>query len=96
MHRILASVLAVGVVVAGLAAVPATALTSAAPTADPSARDPLTLAQQRLDATRAEATDISGKISAAQSEQARLANEIADAERRIPSCGPRRSLCATR
>jgi murein DD-endopeptidase MepM/ murein hydrolase activator NlpD len=57
----------------------------AAHAAEDPARDPLTLAQQRLDETRAEATDISGKISAAQSEEARLEAAIADAERKIPA-----------
>jgi murein DD-endopeptidase MepM/ murein hydrolase activator NlpD len=55
--------------------------TSAA--ADP-ARDPLSLAQARLDAARAEATEISGRISGAQTQQAKLEAEIADAEARIP------------
>jgi murein DD-endopeptidase MepM/ murein hydrolase activator NlpD len=52
--------------------------------ADEPARDPLALAQQRLDAARAQATELSGKISAAQTDQARLTAEIADAEQRIP------------
>jgi murein DD-endopeptidase MepM/ murein hydrolase activator NlpD len=52
---------------------------------NPNARDPVTLAQQRLDAVRAEATDISGRISAAQTEQAKLEAEIADAEAKIPA-----------
>jgi murein DD-endopeptidase MepM/ murein hydrolase activator NlpD len=56
----------------------------AANAADEPARDPLTLAQQRLDAARAEATDISARISAAQTQQAKLEAEIADAEARIP------------
>lgn len=53
--------------------------------ANPNARDPVTLAQQRLDAARAEATDISGRISTAQTEQAKLEAEIADAEAKIPA-----------
>jgi murein DD-endopeptidase MepM/ murein hydrolase activator NlpD len=48
-------------------------------------RDPLTLARQRLEATRAEATQISGRISAAQTQQAKLGVEIADAEQKIPA-----------
>ena len=51
----------------------------------PSGRDPVALAQQRLDEARAQATDISGKISAAQTEQAKLEAEIADAEAKIPA-----------
>jgi murein DD-endopeptidase MepM/ murein hydrolase activator NlpD len=59
-------------------------LPTAAHAADEPARDPLTLAQQRLDAARTEATALSAKISAAQTEQAKLEAEIADAEARIP------------
>jgi len=59
-------------------------LPAAAHAGDEPARDPLTLAQQRLDAARAQATALSAKISAAQTEQARLEAEIADAEARIP------------
>jgi murein DD-endopeptidase MepM/ murein hydrolase activator NlpD len=51
----------------------------------PSGRDPVTLAQQRLDEARAQATEISGRISAAQTEQAKLEAEIADAEAKIPA-----------
>src|SRR5690349_23784701 len=51
----------------------------------PSGRDPVTLAQQRLDDARAQATDISAKISAAQTAQATLEAEIADAEAKIPA-----------
>jgi murein DD-endopeptidase MepM/ murein hydrolase activator NlpD len=47
-------------------------------------RDPVTLAQQRLDEARAQATDIAGRISAAQTQQATLEAEIADAEAKIP------------
>ena len=53
---------------------------------DPGGRDPVALAQQRLDeASATQATDISGKISAAQTEQAKLEAEIADAEAKIPA-----------
>lgn len=48
-------------------------------------RDPVALAQQRLDEVRAQATDISGRISAARTEQAKLEAEIADAEVKIPA-----------
>lgn len=48
-------------------------------------RDPVALAQQRLDEARAQATDIAGRISAAQTEQAKLEAEIADAEAKIPA-----------
>ena len=44
----------------------------------------MTLAQQRLDVVRTEATDLSAKISDAQTQQAKLEAEIADAEARIP------------
>jgi murein DD-endopeptidase MepM/ murein hydrolase activator NlpD len=53
--------------------------------ADAVGRDPVTLAQQRLDSARAEATDISARISAAQTQQAKLEADIADAETRIPA-----------
>ena len=56
----------------------------AARAADDPARDPLSLAQQRLDAARTEATAISGRISEAETQQAKLESEIADAEARIP------------
>ncbi len=52
---------------------------------EPSGRDPVALAQQRLDAIREQATDISGRISAAQTQQAKLEAEIADAEAKIPA-----------
>ncbi len=61
-----------------------TLLPTVAHTADDPARDPLTLAQQRLDATRTEAAVLQAKISAAQTEQAKLEAEIADAEAQIP------------
>ena len=68
-----------------LAALGALALfpTAARATDDP-ARDPLTLAQQRLDVARTEATALSARISDAQTAQAKLEAEIADAEVRIP------------
>ena len=47
-------------------------------------RDPLSLAEQRLDEARTQATEIAGRISAAQAEQAKLETEIADAEAKIP------------
>jgi murein DD-endopeptidase MepM/ murein hydrolase activator NlpD len=53
--------------------------------ADPAGRDPVALAQQRLDEIRTQATDISGRISAAQTQQAKLEAEIADAEAKIPA-----------
>ncbi len=53
--------------------------------ADPAGRDPVALAQQRLDEVRTQATDISGRISAAQTQQAKLEAEIADAEAKIPA-----------
>ena len=53
--------------------------------ADPAGRDPVALAQQRLDEVRTEATDISGRISDAQTQQAKLEAEIADAEAKIPA-----------
>jgi murein DD-endopeptidase MepM/ murein hydrolase activator NlpD len=52
--------------------------------ADDTGRDPVSLAQQRLDTTREQATDIAGRISAAQTQQAQLEAEIADAEAKIP------------
>src|SRR6478735_10798038 len=50
-----------------------------------SGRDPVALAQQRLDEARGEATDIAGRISTAQTQQAKLEAEIADAEAKIPA-----------
>jgi murein DD-endopeptidase MepM/ murein hydrolase activator NlpD len=49
-----------------------------------SGRDPVTLAQQRLDDARAQATDISARVSAAQTRKAQLEAQIAEAEARIP------------
>ncbi len=57
---------------------------TAADAVDEPARDPLSLAQQRLDAARAQATEISAQISAAQTQQAKLEAEIAETEARIP------------
>jgi murein DD-endopeptidase MepM/ murein hydrolase activator NlpD len=54
------------------------------PNTAPTGRDPVTLAQQRLDDARAQATDISAKVSAAQTKKAQLEAEIADAEAKIP------------
>ncbi len=45
----------------------------------------MALAQQRLDEARAQATDIAGRISTAQTQQAKLEAEIADAEAKIPA-----------
>jgi murein DD-endopeptidase MepM/ murein hydrolase activator NlpD len=53
-------------------------------TTTPTGRDPVTLAQQRLDEARGQATEISGRVSAAQTQQAKLEAEIADAEAKIP------------
>jgi murein DD-endopeptidase MepM/ murein hydrolase activator NlpD len=78
----LLSVLLIGAF--ALAAAPARAA-DRADGSTPSSRDPLTLAQQRLDETRAQATDISARISAAQTQQAGLEAEIADAETKIPA-----------
>lgn len=58
---------------------------SAAPAADASGRDPVALARQRLDEARAQATDIAGRVSAAETQQAQLEAEIADAEAKIPA-----------
>ena len=44
----------------------------------------MSLAQQRLDEARTQATEISGRISAAQTQQAQLEAEIAEAEAKIP------------
>jgi murein DD-endopeptidase MepM/ murein hydrolase activator NlpD len=74
-RRIAALLIALGV----LALSPAAAHAAGEP-----AHDPLTLAQQRLDATRTEATEISGRIAAAQTQQAKLQDEITAAEARIP------------
>ncbi len=80
---------AAGLVLAGPAAHAAddsTTPTSTTPTGStPSGRDPVALAQQRLDDARAEATDIAGRISAAQTQQAELEAQIADAEAKIPA-----------
>jgi murein DD-endopeptidase MepM/ murein hydrolase activator NlpD len=52
--------------------------------ADEPARDPLTLARQRLDAAQAEAIEISGRIAATETQEATLRTHIADTEARIP------------
>jgi murein DD-endopeptidase MepM/ murein hydrolase activator NlpD len=49
------------------------------------ARDALALARQRLDDARTQATAVAEKLNAAQSEQARLQQQIEDAQRRIPA-----------
>ena len=91
---------AAGLVLAGPAAHAAddsstpTSTTSAGST--PSGRDPVALAQQRLDDARAEATDIAGRISAAQTQQAGLEAQIADAEAKIPALRPGRRSCGPR
>jgi peptidoglycan LD-endopeptidase LytH len=53
--------------------------------ADEPGRDPVALAQQRLDQTRAQATEITRRLSEAQTQQAKLQVEIADAEAKIPA-----------
>ena len=60
----------------------------AAHAADDSGRDPLTLAKQRLDAAKAEATDISGRISAVETQEAKLEAEIARPRRTSRCCAP--------
>ena len=52
--------------------------------ADNAGRDPVSLAQQRLDEARSQATEIAGRLSDAQTQQAKLQAEIADAEAKIP------------
>jgi murein DD-endopeptidase MepM/ murein hydrolase activator NlpD len=52
--------------------------------AQQTARDALSLARQRLDDARTQATAIAEKLNEAQSEQARLQQQITDAKRRIP------------
>jgi murein DD-endopeptidase MepM/ murein hydrolase activator NlpD len=61
-----------------------TAHAAEAPQKDPT-RDPLTVAQQRLDEIRGQATDIAARISAAETQQATLTAEIAEAEAKIPA-----------
>jgi murein DD-endopeptidase MepM/ murein hydrolase activator NlpD len=48
-------------------------------------RDPVPLAQQRLDEAKAQATDIAAKVSDAETRQAQLESEIADAQAKIPA-----------
>src|ERR1700709_1179921 len=64
-------------------------LPPAARAADGTARDPVTLAQQRLDDARTEATALSARISDAQTAQATLDAVVADAEAQIPELRPR-------
>jgi murein DD-endopeptidase MepM/ murein hydrolase activator NlpD len=71
-------------------------LPTAAHAADGTARDPVTLAQERLDSARTEATALSARISDAQTAQAKLEAEIADAEARIPEMRARASELKTR
>ena len=47
--------------------------------------DPMSLARQRLDAARAQATEIAERVSTAQTRKAELEAEIADAEAKIPA-----------
>jgi murein DD-endopeptidase MepM/ murein hydrolase activator NlpD len=67
----------------------ATAMTAFAPSRvvadDTVKRDPLALAQDRLDAARAQATEVAEKISATQTDQAQLEAEIAQAEQEVPA-----------
>lgn len=74
----------------------ATALGTVAPSQviadDQQKRDALSLARDRLEAARTQATELSDKISAAQSEQAKLEAEIADAERTVPALRARADL----
>ena len=78
-HRILVALL--GSVVLIFAVAPAHAEEAPGPE---SKKDALTLARERLDTARAQATELADKISAAQAEQARLGDEIAAAERDVP------------
>jgi peptidoglycan hydrolase CwlO-like protein len=67
----------------------ATAMTAFAPSPvmadDTVKRDPLALAQARLDEARTQATEVSGKISATQTEAAQLEAEIAQAAQEVPA-----------
>ena len=82
-HRLIALVALVA-----LAAL-ATATTALAPSRamadDTVKRDPLQLAQDRLDEARTQATDVAGKISATQTEEAQLEGEIEQAEQEVPA-----------
>src|SRR5436190_19280761 len=51
---------------------------------DTKARDPMTIAQEKLDAARGAATDAATKLAAAETARAQVANDIADLEREIP------------
>ena len=67
----------------------ATAMTAFAPgrvmaADDDVKKDPLTVAQDRLEAAHVEATELAERIAAAQTEQARLEGEIAKAEAEVP------------
>jgi murein DD-endopeptidase MepM/ murein hydrolase activator NlpD len=65
-------------VAAGLAAGPAGAA------ADAKARDPMTIAQEKLDAARQAATDAAAKLSQAETARAQVGDEIAGLEQEIP------------
>src|SRR4051794_37730144 len=47
-------------------------------------RDPIAIAQEKLDAARGAATDAATKLAAAETARAQVANDIADLEREIP------------
>jgi murein DD-endopeptidase MepM/ murein hydrolase activator NlpD len=72
--------------VSALGAVAGTTRLAGAADADPAAtrRSALVLAQERLDAARAQAEQIAGRMAAAQTQQAKLAADIAAAEAEIP------------
>lgn len=57
---------------------------SAVADSDTKARDPMTIAQEKLDAARGAATDAATKLAAAETARAQVANDIADLEREIP------------
>ncbi len=83
-HRILVALSTASIVLTLVVATPANA-TDAPDAPEPAVKkDALTLARERLDTARAQATDLADKITAAQAEQARLGDEIAAAEREIP------------
>ncbi len=67
----------------------ATAMSTLAPgrvmADDETKRDPLTLARERLDAARVQATELADKISAAETEQANLEAQISQAEQEVPA-----------
>jgi murein DD-endopeptidase MepM/ murein hydrolase activator NlpD len=74
----------------------ATAMSALAPgrvmADDVTKRDPLTLARERLEAARSQATELAAKISAAQTEQAHLEAEIAQASQEVPALQARAEL----